>query len=406
MKILIVEDSNEKIERVISKICSGGGIERDDIEVAYTSFDARKMLRDTIFDLMILDILVPMRAGDPPRSENPTDLLVELRDRRFLKKPRHIIGLTAYDAGYQALQPIFAQQTWAIIKYDNASAAWADQLVHAISWIKEGDSQQHRLAYGTDVFLISALDLPEYDAIVRNGWDWSAPTPIDETIFIRRAVFECSDVAFNAVSAYCPKMGMVPAALVTAKVIAAMRPRIVAMCGICAGIKDRTNYGDPVVADPCWDWQRGKHVFKNGAQEFEMRPDQLPLAQELRTKLEQLKNDKALWAELKDGWPGAPDTDIRLRLGPSVSGSSVLADSHVVDSVKHQHGGLMSIDMEAYGVLAATSFAGSPRPIAFSCKSVCDFADDKKDDRWQTYASYTSARAVTKFFERYMIDFT
>jgi hypothetical protein len=45
-----------------------------------------------------------------------------------------------------------------------------------------------------------------------------------------------------------------------------------------------------------------------------------------------------------------------------------------------------------------------PRPLAFSCKAVCDLADEKKDDRWQAYAAFTSARSITEFCERYMED--
>ena len=93
-----------------------------------------------------------------------------------------------------------------------------------------------------------------------------------------------------------------------------------------------------------------------------------------------------------------------IRLGPSVSGSAVLADTTIVEAVKNQHGALISLEMEAYGVLSAATLAARPRPIAFSCKSVCDFADEKKDDRWQSYASFTSARSISQFFERYMIE--
>jgi hypothetical protein len=100
----------------------------------------------------------------------------------------------------------------------------------------------------------------------------------------------------------------------------------------------------------------------------------------------------------------APETDLRLRMGPAVSGSSVLADPEVVEAIKAQHRALVALEMEAYGVLSAARTAPCPRPTAFSLKSVCDMADEKKDDRWQSYAAYTSARSIQAFFERFMTE--
>lgn len=87
-----------------------------------------------------------------------------------------------------------------------------------------------------------------------------------------------------------------------------------------------------------------------------------------------------------------------------MSGSSVLADASIVDQIKAQHGSLLALEMEAYGLLLAGLTAPSPRPLAFSCKSVCDLADEGKDDRWQAYAAFTSARSIAEFCERYMAD--
>jgi nucleoside phosphorylase len=62
------------------------------------------------------------------------------------------------------------------------------------------------------------------------------------------------------------------------------------------------------------------------------------------------------------------------------------------------------IEMEAYGLYAAAAQSGSPRPTAFALKSVCDFADEQKDDKWQAYAAYTSAEIFRTFAERYFTE--
>ena len=53
--------------------------------------------------------------------------------------------------------------------------------------------------------------------------------------------------------------------------------------------------------------------------------------------------------------------------------------------------------METYGVLYAANHCTKPRPIAFSIKSVCDFADSKKNDNYQNYAAHTSANVLYEF---------
>jgi nucleoside phosphorylase len=80
----------------------------------------------------------------------------------------------------------------------------------------------------------------------------------------------------------------------------------------------------------------------------------------------------------------------------------VLADGETVAEIKLQQRNLIVVEMEAYGLYAAASLAGNPKPIAFALKSVCDFADPDKKNAHQAYAAYTSATALKEFFERFM----
>ena len=61
--------------------------------------------------------------------------------------------------------------------------------------------------------------------------------------------------------------------------------------------------------------------------------------------------------------------------------------------LKSQHRKLTGIDMETYGVYSAADEAPLPQPSVFALKSVCDFADERKNDDFQAYAAYTSAEA-------------
>jgi nucleoside phosphorylase len=55
--------------------------------------------------------------------------------------------------------------------------------------------------------------------------------------------------------------------------------------------------------------------------------------------------------------------------------------------------------MEAYPLLFACSHAAEPKPKGFVVKSVCDFADESKNDDYQDYAAYTSANVCAQLIE-------
>ena len=194
---------------------------------------------------------------------------------------------------------------------------------------------------------------------------------------------------------------MVSAALLASKIIARESPRYLSMVGICAGIQGKANIGDLVVGDPIWDWQAGKHFVEKDRHEFAIEPDALPLSGFIRARFEQLKADKDTLARIRSGWPEPPDTELKLRIAPMASGSSVLADS---DKIKDQNRNLTAIEMEGYGVAAASSWASRPKPTVLVCKGVSDFANEEKNDKWRAYAAYCSAVATSSFFEKNMID--
>jgi nucleoside phosphorylase len=88
------------------------------------------------------------------------------------------------------------------------------------------------------------------------------------------------------------------------------------------------------------------------------------------------------------------------------SGASVIADDDAARSIVTQQRELLAIEMEAYAVMAAAEYVDDPKPIAIIIKSVCDYADAKKNDDWQKYASYTSVAFADQLFRDPNISFT
>lgn len=403
MKILIVDDQPARLRPLLEKLESKKII-RENISIVTNAMDARTRLSSENFDFLVLDICLPLRAEDDPFDRNSLELLQELVETDFLNRPRYILGLSAYEESASAAAPVFTQNTWALVKFSAQEEAWADQIVNAIIYAQSVVESALPVQYRCDLAVVVALQDPELDAVLRNGWEWEAAFPIDDTTFVRRATFQSGGRSFTAYAAAAPRMGMVSAALLSCKVIEILRPRLIAMAGICAGVRGKTELGDVLLADPSWDYQSGKRVKDKENYQFSISPHQLDVDPWVTARVQEIKSDKEFLRRVHDAWRGSVPRDLSVHIGPVASGSAVLADGLSIDEIKNQKRELLGIEMEIYGMYAAAHSASAPKPISFALKSVCDFADpDKKDDA-QKYAAYTSAATLTHFVQKHMAD--
>ncbi len=161
--------------------------------------------------------------------------------------------------------------------------------------------------------------------------------------------------------------------------------------------------GDVIAADPVWDWGSGKRYVEGGSPVFAAAPHQIGLHSYVRGKLSAMSQDSAAFHAIREAWRGPkPKTVLSMRLGPIASGASVLADGDITETIKQQHRKVIGVEMELYGMMGAIDEAPLPTPKAICLKSICDFADEEKNDEFQAYSAYTSASALRLFAERYL----
>ena len=96
MRILIADDLQSKIQKLMAVLVGSCHVQRAEIEVAHNANDARRFLQTTFFDLFIMDIVLPRRSEDVPARESSLELLQEIVEDEAGIKPAHILGLTAY----------------------------------------------------------------------------------------------------------------------------------------------------------------------------------------------------------------------------------------------------------------------------------------------------------------------
>ncbi len=384
-------------------------ISLDDIADCRDIVEAKRLLAVNYYDLLVVDIAIPTRRDSEVVRDGGLRLMAEISARDSYHVPGHVVGLTAHEDLFEHATAALAELDWTVLKYSDSEDRWRRQLqAKAAHLILDSQRRLGDRGYDTTLAVLCALDNPELRTLRQiPGWEWNPLTvPGDTTSYYR-----CSVKAGNSEVTICAtaasRMGMPASCVAAMKMIELFRPRYLCMTGIAAGVRGSINLGDVVIGDPSWNYESGKVVSGHGGESaFLPEPHQYHLSTALREAFRKLADLEAIPAQIKKTWLGPkPETDLRIVVGPIASGSSVLADGTKLKGIAEQHRKVLAVDMEAYSIFAAADDALSPKPEAFCIKSICDFADELKNDAYQGYAAYTSAQALRYFIENHLPGF-
>lgn len=400
--ILIVDDNPGKYASLL-KLAEGTLLRAEDIVVAGCIREALEKLRSRQFDVLVVDMLLPETPWGDPVDDGGARLLQHIEEDEELKRPKYIIGITAAaDAG--VAEAAFATKPWILLKTAGGGNPWERQLLSLIQHAIQSERAQDAARYKTDACIITALKHPEFEALGRAGIDLGEPILIDSATYVQTGTLQTPQGTLSIVAGCCLRMGSTESALLAAKLIEKFRPRILALVGICAGYEDKVAYGDVIVASPCWDYTSAKvTVTPEGVKTVANSPDFISVDLEVASRFDQLNGDRGFLSRLHEEWPGdKPRGAPQIHVGPSATGPAVVADAQVFAEIrKNQQRTTIGLEMEAYGVYCAARMSTRPRPIVFSAKAVCDYANFLKDDKYQKYAAFTSAVSVVEFLRRY-----
>lgn len=397
--ILLVDDSAEKVSKVIEFLSQFPELSDDNFIVAPDRVGALKVLETRNFDLLIIDLFLPNRFGENPESKIGSQLLEQIHAIRSINKPHHIIGLTSYDEGFTGCGEAFNDHLWALLKYDITTNQWKTSLEKKIKYLISSKRalQPGNSDYNFDIAIVVALHDPELSSILNLPVVWKEFRQTGDSTIYHEGVFSNGNKTLKVVAAASLQMGMVATATLSMKLIEHYRPKYLVMTGIAAGTNDDCEIGDILAPENCWDYGSGKISGDDGGAIFKPDPRQLPLDAHFIDLLKHYKSKRNFLNEIKTRWPAKkPTTDLNLHIGPFASGAAVIDNNQVIEDIKGSARKLIGIDMEAYAVFFAAHSCTSMRPSALVLKSVSDFAHKKSDD-YQSYAAYVSANFLYNF---------
>jgi nucleoside phosphorylase/CheY-like chemotaxis protein len=411
IQILLVEDNPHKQENIKNAILDNSNIKSTDLQIAASVKEAKILLYNNYFDLMILDLVLPIETGLDADAKNGAQFLEDIHTSPMLKPPIHIVGLSGFSDKVTEYHEQFSKKLWNLIDYQAESTGWHDQLktiIYHLVKTRQRFIQSTVKKHAYDVAIITALPTPEFEAILRlNKGVWEDVIIEDDFIKYYKTTFKEGDKTRTIIAATADQMGMTASSHLATKIILYFKPQYLIMGGIAAGIKDRgLGFGDILVAEQSWDYGSGKIVEKPKNSESEISdiyflPDtrDIQLSAELKAKIADFKLTKAtVLDKIQNEWPSdTPTTKLQLHIGPIGSGSYVISSESTLAEIKEHQRKLLGVEMETFGVYYAAEHSPEPKTKAISIKSVSDYGDGTKNDKFQKYAAYTSANFIYHF---------
>lgn len=390
MKILILEDTNEKLLEIISEIKSFS--EDADITTSENQVEFSTYLERRKYDLIIIDLMVPLA-----KYQEPTDLtealIYKIRDDECINVDTPVLALTQFtDAAHKCIDDIgpvglqigtFSDDgKWKILLHQNLKSCRPETVY--------------------DFVIVCALrkEANAFENIISD----ISPSENIKGLECRKVKID----KYNGLIVICPRMGLVVASIITTKALDYFKPKVICMSGICAGLKSSgANIYDLIISETAYQHDSGK--WSNGTLVSEIYPVQLDPDVKVLINSKFIDNElleKELIQGIQFDKDEIPDKRIepKVKLEITSSGSTVIADSKMIEIVEDSHRKIHSFEMETFALYESARMSQT-KPKYFSCKCVVDDGSESKGDAYHRLACLFSAKCTTAILEETLKTF-
>lgn len=410
MKILIIEDDSNKVEKEYELLSEFDSL---DIKHVLCLNAARLLLSNNFYDCLILDLKLADEVHGEKRGEAGIEFITEIIETDSYNKPMEIIVLSAYNELEPKLRETQRDYYFNFIHYSEESVEWREKLKNTIRYRILADDSKYNdvFEYKTDVAFITATSIETQALAEIEDIEWKEKRFKGDATLYYEAIIEVSKKKIRLIRAQQSEMGMAAASNLTSKIIRYFQPKYIIMVGIAAGIGDG-NYGDIIVPSIIWNYSSGKYVEaeeKDGKTGIEFIPDAFSVEADVDSvEMLKLGNYQSVLKTIQEQFQHANyikyESKLDIIVGPFACGSAVVANEQIVDEIIRAHSRkTIGLDMESYGMIYAAKHCSGVKPKALCFKSISDFADRKKDDKYQDYAAYTSANFAMYFVKNHLL---
>lgn len=424
MRALVIHD-REKVANKISQIAIDAGVEPRLLTVVDDGTSARSALRESIFDLVIIDLTLPHIKGiDAPSYQTADNLLKEIFLLEELKVPGDIIAITKSIEALELISTSVGPHVMTTIEEDDESL-WETHLKEKIEYARRAAGTRQlsmNSTYDYDCLIVTALD--KELAPFKDEYDFTAHPLFDGAFTFQFP--DRTDTLRRAVAFSIGKSGEARAASYTQSLLAVFKPRFALMVGICGGVKGKIKLGDIVFSEAAIDWDYGKWDEPVGENvdaatgdpahnptptpkvepRFAARPGPISISGSKSHRASRALIEGSTYLEpaflkriqeVSLGLITSPTPHI----APMASGSSVVGSDVILERVRTLNDAIRGVDMECFGFYFAASYTHVARPEFLCIKSVSDFSNGTKDDKYHPGASFAAAAYGQLMIEKF-----
>lgn len=404
LRILIMDDKDEKIlpiKKVFTQEC---GIELECIDVAKSLNEGRSYLFKKQYDILLLDLVMPVNEGEQVDATNNYSFIDEFDKVGRLKKPIYIIALSAYEDAITVNAQNYEKRLWKLIHFDLKKEDWKEVLKNAVNAIDSTKTQLQLAIKEETTFDYGVLcALPEefgqmLKAFGKDKWEGFTIEGLEFSLY-KMQLRTVKGNTLRIVSLCCNEPGMQSASVLSSFLISKFELKALFMTGFCAGIKDRgIELGDLFIAESEYDYGSGKLAKNQDGFSF-VKPDPkvIPCDYTLKTKInDYLRSDVdvSMFSALKDNNLAFGKNVPSIHFAPGACGSYVIASDDFMSGLLVTNRKMSGLEMEGYGLYVAGHILNKPCLLV---KGIADLGDSTKDDKFHTIGSFMSAWFVCNF---------
>lgn len=133
MKILIVDDDLTRGSSLRDYLMSEPPLGASSIVLCDNAVTAKQLMRESYFDGLVLDVVLPKRSGESPSPRYGLELLKQLSRSTTLRKPEKIIGITAHSEDLANFRNEFLELCAVVIEA-RPTTTWKRQIAKSFGY--------------------------------------------------------------------------------------------------------------------------------------------------------------------------------------------------------------------------------------------------------------------------------
>ena len=414
VRILIIDDTEIKRENLKALLIEECNIAKENISEASSINEARKLMIAEVFDLVLLDLVMPNYKGEEPNTEDAPNFIDEIYSNPSIKIPNQIIGLTAYVSEFESMKNRFEDKVWHLFHYDISSSDWRRKIKQKVYHLIENK----RLIYNNiinrnkhDIGIICALEEEFFQLLSAFNEKWETKVVPELPLSCKSCILTNAYGETLRIIAVCVgKPGMVPTSIIASSMVDIFHVTKLCMTGFAAGIQyDNISLGDIVIAKSIQDYSAGKLIDNKDDGNFKLLHELniVNASESLLAKARDICLDKSIIAKINYDLSTRnlikDNQIIKTHISPTVCGPFVVASKEIMDNIKKSADRkLQALDMEGFGLYMVGHFKNCD---CLWIKGISDFADSHKGDNFHAQCAYSSAKFLYEMLKESKIEY-